>query len=81
MLLPKEFLAGWWANPNDFRERHLLDIATDPPDLIEVSGTNAENFTVRLTNGIWKILDAQKLDTPPTRRLCAGFLKTWRTSR
>lgn len=56
VLLPRDLVAGWTNTADDFRERHLLDVALNFPDQIEVSGE--ENFKVQFTNGVWFVTDA-----------------------
>ena len=58
VLLPRDLLAGWSDKSDDFRERHLLDVALNPPDLIEVSGDEDTFKVQKINNGVWVVTDS-----------------------
>lgn len=54
VLVPREPVAAWQAGFQEFRDRHLVRLSGEQPEIIEVRGE--ENFTLqRQTNGAWRV--------------------------
>jgi Domain of unknown function (DUF4340) len=80
VLVPREPVAAWLTNAEEFRDRHLVRFGGRWPDLLEV--TNQENgeekFTVeRETNEIWRVIKPAEFpaDTNVMRAFLVAFDK------
>jgi hypothetical protein len=72
-LIGAEALTPWSGTYEDFRDRHLLNLAAQPPREIEVHGL--DNFTLQLqSNDVWSILPPYNfpLDAGLTRQFLGG---------
>jgi len=55
LLVPEEPISPWRAKYDDFRDRHLVAVASGMVDTVEIRGV--ENFAVqRLTNDVWQVV-------------------------
>jgi len=53
-LIPREQTEQWKGPPNEFRDRHLLNIAPSEMDRIDFKGEQTFS-AIRNTNGVWKL--------------------------
>ena len=57
-LFAKEELAAWRGSPEDFRDRHLVELTATPFDEIETRGTS--NFVLRQdSNSVWRVVSPE----------------------
>ena len=57
-LLAKDELTAWRGSPEDFRDRHLVELTATPFDEIETRGT--ANFVLRQdSNAVWRVVSPE----------------------
>lgn len=70
-LVPVDQLAPWRAGYEDFRDRHLVNLAAGPITEVDVHGT--EDFVVRQeSNDVWRVVAPENL--PADNYLVRAFL-------